>query len=94
MVEAVGRSRLEGVPGKRSAHIRPADEYTGWVSAAQNPRRYPLASIKLVREEDAGDDVRAVYDDIKATMGWSFVPETFQLMAHDVDHLRSTGELY
>ncbi len=53
-----------------------------------------MASIKLIREEEAGDDVRAVYDDIKATMDWSFVPETFQLMAHDVDHLRSYWEHY
>ena len=53
-----------------------------------------MSSIKLVREEEAGSRVRAIYDDIKATMGWKFVPETFQLMAHNPDHLEAYWEQY
>lgn len=48
-----------------------------------------MANIELVREQDASERVKAIYDDIKATMGWSFVPETFQLIAHNAEHLES-----
>ena len=48
-----------------------------------------MARIKLVREQDATGKVRAMYEDIKASMGWSFVPETFQVMAHNPDHLEA-----
>ncbi len=48
-----------------------------------------MANIELVREQDASERVKAIYDDIKATMGWSFVPETFQLIAHNPEHLES-----
>ena len=53
-----------------------------------------MANIKLVREESASDEVKDIYRDIKATMGWDFVPETFQMVAHDVSHLRSYWERY
>ena len=48
-----------------------------------------MASIRLVREAEASSQVKAVYEDIKATMGWKFVPETFQVMAHNPDHLEA-----
>jgi len=48
-----------------------------------------LPRIKLVSEEKATGRVRATYEDIKATMGWSFVPETFRLVAHNPDHLET-----
>lgn len=48
-----------------------------------------MANIELVRVQDASERVKAIYDDIKATMGWSFVPETFQLIAHNPEHLES-----
>ena len=48
-----------------------------------------LPSIKLVTEKEASGRVKEIYEDIKATMGWSFVPETFQMVAHDASHLDS-----
>ncbi len=53
-----------------------------------------MSSIKLIREQEAGSRVKAIYDDIKAAMGWKFVPETFQLMAHNPDHLEAYWEQY
>ena len=46
-----------------------------------------MPSIKLVTEKEASGRVKEIYEDIKATMGWSFVPETFQMVAHDASHL-------
>ena len=48
-----------------------------------------MPSIKLVTEKEASGRVKEIYEDIKATMGWSFVPETFQMVAHDACHLDS-----
>ncbi len=46
-----------------------------------------MGTIKLIREQDASDRVKETYEDIKTTMGCSFVPETFQVIAHNPDHL-------
>ena len=48
-----------------------------------------MARIGLVREADAAGEVKEIYEDIKDTMGWKFVPETFQLMAHNPEHLEA-----
>ena len=48
-----------------------------------------MPSIKLITENEASGMVKEIYEDIKATMGWSFVPETFQMIAHDPAHLDS-----
>ena len=48
-----------------------------------------MANIKLVQEDQASGRVKEIYDDVKATMGWSFVPETFQVIAHNPEHLES-----
>ena len=48
-----------------------------------------MPSIKLITENEASGMVKEIYEDIKATMGWSFVPETFQMIAHDPVHLDS-----
>ena len=48
-----------------------------------------MPSIKLVTESEASGRVKEIYEDIKATMGWSFVPETSQMIAHDASHLDS-----
>ena len=53
-----------------------------------------MATIKLIREDEASDRVKAVYEDIKSTMDWSFVPETFLLMAHNPDHLEAYWRHY
>ena len=36
-----------------------------------------MARIGLVREAEATGRVKEIYEDIKDTMGWGFVPETF-----------------
>ena len=46
-----------------------------------------MPSIKLITVNEASGMVKEIYEDIKATMGWSFVPETFQMIAHDSSHL-------
>jgi len=51
-----------------------------------------LPSIKLVTENEASGRVKEIYEDIKATMGWSFVPETFKMIANDPSHLDSYWE--
>ena len=48
-----------------------------------------MTSMKLVRESEASGKVKEIYEDIKATMEWSFVPETFQVIALNPDHLES-----
>jgi len=48
-----------------------------------------MASINLVKEQEATGRVKGIYEEIKTTMGWSFVPETFQLMAHNPEHLEA-----
>lgn len=48
-----------------------------------------MANIKLVPEREASGRVKEIYEDIKDTMEWSFVPETFQLIAHNPEHLES-----
>ena len=48
-----------------------------------------VLAIKLVQEREATGRVKEIYEDIKATMRWSFVPETFQMIALDPEHLES-----
>ena len=48
-----------------------------------------MTSMKLVRESEASGKVKEIYEDIKATMEWPFVPETFQMIALNPDHLES-----
>ena len=48
-----------------------------------------MASINLVSEQEATGRVKGIYEEIKTTMGWSFVPETFQVMAHNPEHLET-----
>ncbi len=48
-----------------------------------------MPSIKLVTEKEASGRIKEIYEDIKTTMGWSFVPETFQMVAHEPSHLES-----
>ena len=53
-----------------------------------------MARINLVTEQNASGEGRAIYDDIKKTMEWTLVPETFQMMAHNLDHLRAYWNHY
>ena len=53
-----------------------------------------MARVELITEQQATGRVREIYEDIKVTMGWEFVPQTFQLIAHNPDHLESYWEYY
>ena len=48
-----------------------------------------MARVELVTEQQATGRVKEIYEDIKATMGWDIVPQTFQLVAHNPDHLET-----
>lgn len=48
-----------------------------------------MARVELVTEPQATGRVREIYEDIKETMGWEYVPQTFQLIAHNPEHLES-----
>ncbi|MHC5539274.1 carboxymuconolactone decarboxylase family protein [Singulisphaera rosea] len=47
----------------------------------------PKATVRLVGESEATGRVAAVYEDIKATKGIDFVPNFWQTLATNVDHL-------
>ena len=53
-----------------------------------------MARVELITEQEATGQVKEIYEDIKATMGWDMVPQTFQLIAHNPDHLESYWENY
>ena len=53
-----------------------------------------MARVELITEQQATGRVKEIYEDIKATMGWEFVPQTFQLIAHNPDHLETYWEHY
>jgi len=53
-----------------------------------------LARVELVTENQADGRVKEIYEDIKATMGWDIVPQTFQLVAHNPDHLEAYWKQY
>ena len=53
-----------------------------------------MARVELVTEQQANGRIKEIYEDIKATMGWEFVPQTFQLVAHNQDHLEAYWKHY
>ena len=53
-----------------------------------------MARVELVTEQQATGRVKEIYEDIKATMGWELVPQTFQLVAHNPDHLEAYWKHY
>ena len=53
-----------------------------------------MARVELITEQQATGRVREIYEDIKETMRWEFVPQTFQLIAHNPDHLETYWEHY
>ena len=64
------------------------------MAGTRHSRSRELARVELVTEKQATGRVKAIYEDIKATMGWEFVPQTFQVIAHNPDHLESYWEHY
>ena len=53
-----------------------------------------MARVELITEQQATGRVKEIYEDIKETMGWEFVPQTFQLVAHNPEHLESYWQNY
>lgn len=53
-----------------------------------------MARVELITEQQAVGKVKEIYEDIKATMGWEFVPQTFQLVAHNPEHLEAYWQSY
>ena len=53
-----------------------------------------MARVELITEQQATGRVKEIYEDIRATMDWEFVPQTFQLIAHNPDHLESYWKYY
>ncbi len=51
-----------------------------------------MATVRMIPDEEATGLVRAVYDDIKATRGISFVPNFWRALAVNPEHLRATWE--
>lgn len=51
-------------------------------------------TIKLVAERTAEGRVREIFDEIKATLGTSFVPANFRAAAHNPDHLEAYWNQY
>lgn len=49
-----------------------------------------MALLRTVSDEEATGKVRAVYDDIKATKDIDFIPNFWQSLAVNPDHLEAT----
>src|SRR6202521_3414754 len=52
----------------------------------------PMATLGLVEYQQAGPEVRAVYDDIMATRGTNWINNFWKAIAHDPATLRRTWE--
>jgi len=48
-----------------------------------------MASIKMIAEEDATGKVKDLYDEIKRTLGISFVPNLYKVMAAKPGYLEA-----
>lgn len=46
-----------------------------------------MASIRMVSEAEAGDDVRVIYEEIKQQFGIDFVPNLYRVMATNPAYL-------
>lgn len=49
-----------------------------------------MATVKYVEEQDANDQVRKIYNDIKQVFGLPFVPNLFKAMGHHPAYLETT----
>lgn len=49
-----------------------------------------MASIKMVSEEEATGKVKEIYEEIKAKLGISFVPNLYKVMAAKPGYLETT----
>lgn len=51
-----------------------------------------MTTVSLVEYEDANDDVRAVYDDIRVTRNSDFINNFWKALANNPEQLRRTWE--
>ena len=51
-----------------------------------------MATVTLIEYEQASDEVRAVYDDIRLTRGTDFINNFWKGLAHNPEQLRRTWE--
>jgi len=51
-----------------------------------------MATVPLIDDEGASAEVRAVFDDIRATRGSDFINNFWRALAHDPALLRATWE--
>lgn len=49
-----------------------------------------MTQVKMVAEEDASVKARAVYDEVKRTLGIPFVPNLFKAMGSNPEYLEAT----
>jgi alkylhydroperoxidase/carboxymuconolactone decarboxylase family protein YurZ len=48
-----------------------------------------MTSVKMIAEEDATGPVKAIYEDIRQTLGIDFVPNMYKAMAPKPDYLEA-----
>ena len=48
-----------------------------------------MASVKLIAEDEATGEVKALYDEIRAKLGTDFVPNLYRAMAPNPEHLEA-----
>jgi alkylhydroperoxidase family enzyme len=48
-----------------------------------------MASVKLIPEDEATGKVKALYDEIKESLGIDFVPNLYRAMASNPDYLEA-----
>ncbi len=51
-----------------------------------------MATVSLISDDDAGPEVRAVFDDIRATRGGDFINNFWRALAHDPALLKVTWD--
>lgn len=51
-----------------------------------------MATVTLISDENAGEEVRAVFDDIRATRGGDFINNFWRALAHDPALLKATWD--
>jgi len=53
-----------------------------------------MAIVPIVTEEQANDQVKSIYEEIKKTFKIPFVPNLFKAMGNNPDYLEATWTLY
>jgi len=51
-----------------------------------------MPAIQMIEEDEATEDVKQVYGDIKSTLGIDFVPNMYKLMAPNPSYLEANWQ--